>query len=307
MPIPMVCDYCGESFFTKKQTYKSNHSRYHKDSCKKCISIKQRDRRIFECGVDNILAYHDATGKNIDGVFTPVSGQMAYDLFKNYDIAILFDENDYIKSTAPLPFVCNIHPEEGIQYKTWLQAKRKNGIPICKRCVLQSMKERNKFSYDFVKEEFEKKGYCLLSENYENVNEKLNFICVRHPNLGVQTTKFASIRYSLFSCSECLREYLNRENHWKDERTMAMNKNEYKKWRQYVLERDNFTCQRCGEKEAQLNVHHLYSFRDYKLFRISVWNGITLCRNCHNLFHIIYGKKIFCPEDLYEHLQNFDV
>ena len=105
MPIPMVCDYCGESFFTKKQTYKSNHSRYHKDSCKKCISIKQRDRRIFECGVDNILAYHDATGKNIDGVFTPVSGQMAYDLFKNYDIAILFDENDYIKSTTPLPFV----------------------------------------------------------------------------------------------------------------------------------------------------------------------------------------------------------
>lgn len=305
MPIPMICDYCGDDFFTKKQTYKSNHAKYHKDSCKKCIPVKQRDRRIFECGVDNILAHHDATGRNISSVFTPISGQMAYDLFNNYDITILFNSDDYIKSTTPLPFICNVHPEEGVQYKTWLQVKRKKGIPICRACVLQSVKEKYKFSYDFVKDEFDKKGYVLLSDNYEKITDELKFICNKHQYLGVQKTRFISIRYSLFSCPECLREHRTKEDFYRDERTAAMNKSEYKKWRISVLERDNFTCQRCGEKETQLNVHHLYSFRDYKLFRLEVWNGITLCLSCHNLFHSIYGKKIFCPEDLYEHLQNF--
>lgn len=305
MNILMICDYCGDEFVIKKQTYKLNHTRYHKDACKKCVYIKQRDRRIFECGVDNLLAQHKVTGRNISGNFYPISGEQAYELFDNYNITILFNKEDYITSDTKLPFICNIHNEDGIQYKNWLQAKRKNGSPICRSCVLEYMKNKYKFSYDFVKEEFNKKGYVLLTDNYKNVFQDLDFICEKHQDKGIQTVRFTSIRYSTYSCLYCLSEHRLTSLFESDERSLLMNKREYKNWRKFVLYRDNFQCQSCGEINKKLNVHHLYGFREYVQYRLSNWNGITLCEKCHNEFHVLYGKKHFYPEDLYEYMQKY--
>ena len=56
---------------------------------------------------------------------------------------------------------------------------------------------------------------------------------------------------------------------------------EYKKWRKGCMERDDFTCQRCGEK-GYLTVHHIKSFAKYPKLRFELTNGITLCENCHS-------------------------
>lgn len=63
------------------------------------------------------------------------------------------------------------------------------------------------------------------------------------------------------------------------------------KWRKSVYTKDNYTCQVCGAKNCKLNAHHLDGWAENPELRYDVTNGVTLCINCHNKFHSIYGKK----------------
>lgn len=61
---------------------------------------------------------------------------------------------------------------------------------------------------------------------------------------------------------------------------------EIKLWRNFVFERDNFTCQHCGDnKGGNLQAHHIKSFADYPELRFEVSNGLTLCKPCHDKHH----------------------
>lgn len=66
---------------------------------------------------------------------------------------------------------------------------------------------------------------------------------------------------------------------------------EYKIWRKIVLEKYNFTCQKCGVYGGKLHSHHIKSFCDFKSLRFLIINGIIFCNKCHRLFHNIYGNK----------------
>ena len=89
--------------------------------------------------------------------------------------------------------------------------------------------------------------------------------------------------------------------YYKDENDLKTNKNKsrkidyaYIKWRNSVLNRDNYTCKLCGKTkdETILNVHHIERYADNEELRTDVSNGITLCYECH--------KKIFNREEEFE-------
>ncbi len=60
---------------------------------------------------------------------------------------------------------------------------------------------------------------------------------------------------------------------------------EYKKWRDAVFERDDYTCQHCHQHGGKLNAHHIKPFSEFPQLRLEVSNGITLCEKCHKEVH----------------------
>ena len=56
---------------------------------------------------------------------------------------------------------------------------------------------------------------------------------------------------------------------------------EGKIWRVAVFERDDYTCQECGERGGRLQAHHIKSYYEHPESRFGVDNGQTLCADCH--------------------------
>jgi hypothetical protein len=62
---------------------------------------------------------------------------------------------------------------------------------------------------------------------------------------------------------------------------------EYKKWREEVFNRDNYSCTECGAKSQKgvsvyLEAHHIMPFATHPKLRFATENGQTLCKKCHN-------------------------
>lgn len=59
----------------------------------------------------------------------------------------------------------------------------------------------------------------------------------------------------------------------------------WQKKRLEIMQRDNFTCQICGETEKQLHVHHLTYLPGRNIWDYSAKHLITVCEECHEFEH----------------------
>ena len=66
----------------------------------------------------------------------------------------------------------------------------------------------------------------------------------------------------------------------------------YQDWRKQVLKRDKRKCQMPGCKRGgkRMQVHHIRKWSTAAYLRYEVYNGITLCWDCHNE---VNGKEIY--------------
>lgn len=64
---------------------------------------------------------------------------------------------------------------------------------------------------------------------------------------------------------------------------------EYIEWRTGVYERDNYTCQGCGQVGGELNAHHIIPWSVSEEKRFDLDNGQTLCYECHVKVHALDG------------------
>lgn len=73
-----------------------------------------------------------------------------------------------------------------------------------------------------------------------------------------------------------------------------LNKEKYTKWRNAVLERDDYKCMWPGcSCKKKLTVHHIKKWADDHYLRYAVGNGITLCR--------VHHRRIWGQEEQWEH------
>lgn len=67
------------------------------------------------------------------------------------------------------------------------------------------MKPEN-YTYEFVYNEFKSKGYELISDKYIVLSQKLDYICNKHREKGIQNISFYDLHIRDRGCPYCGRE-----------------------------------------------------------------------------------------------------
>jgi 5-methylcytosine-specific restriction endonuclease McrA/uncharacterized protein YkuJ len=73
---------------------------------------------------------------------------------------------EYVNNKQKLDYICPENHLESIRWDSWVQGNR------CLACG-----GKKKFTTDFIQAEFEKEGYVLLTLDYINCEQELNYIC----------------------------------------------------------------------------------------------------------------------------------
>lgn len=186
----------------------------------------------------------------------------------------------YVNSKIPLEYICPKEHMGCIIWNCWQRGNR------CDECG-----GTKKLTIEFIRVEFEKEGYILLTKEYINAHQELEYIC---PKGDYGTTIWNSWQQG-HRCFRCRYENNKGENHprWNinltdKERIIQRNYQEYDEWRFAVYKKYKHICQVCG-KYGEI-AHHLESYGTNFDLRLVLNNGICLCKSCHNSFHYKYGR-----------------
>jgi hypothetical protein len=201
---------------------------------------------------------------------------------------------EYKNNQTKLTIMCN----KGHTYQTvYYSFQGGNRCPVCAN---EQKIIRQTHTYEYVKNFIENElpyGFKLIEQEYISNETPMEIECAEGHRFK---SRFGSLLTSK-GCPICWRENNHGENHpsWKPEltdedRAKLRHIEGYKEWRDSVYERDNYTCQCCGDNHGgNLNAHHKDGYSWCKEKRTDVENGITLCDRCHALdddsFHKMYG------------------
>lgn len=207
----------------------------------------------------------------------------------------LLSEN-YNGETSDIVVMCSCGKVYITTYASIRNSGRTDGICKCKECAKYYNRNYFRMSFEDVKEYFNKNDCVLLSskEEYINIFSEFRFIArCGHEH----TTTFQSFKNSKHKiCKECIKKVNSGKNayNWNggyDSESIRFRKTyEFKQWVKSVYKRDNYICQCCYKKGVKLNAHHLNGYNWDIENRTNVDNGITLCEDCHNDFHNMYGR-----------------
>ena len=77
---------------------------------------------------------------------------------------------------------------------------------------------------------------------------------------------------------------------WSYGLSAKMRKRNCTTWSKNIKKKDGNICKKCDSTD-KLHAHHIVNWSFDKTLGYDIKNGITLCENCHKLFHKNYGKK----------------
>lgn len=208
-------------------------------------------------------------------------------LFIKYNCELL--ESQYISNDTPMLFRCNCGREDTKSYSTFSKK------PQCKYCSFENLALERCHSYEYIFEYFKSFDCELLSKEYINSKTKLKYVAKCGHEDYVTFDSFKANKHHI--CYECSKQMQSGENSYNykggvysSELEMFRKSYDFKKWQKDVFNRDDYTCQCCGDnKGGNLNAHHKDGYNWCVEKRVDVNNGVTLCKDCHKDFHLNYG------------------
>lgn len=151
---------------------------------------------------------------------------------------------------------------------------------------------------------------CRYTENLPKISPKIRSLKTRQKISQSLTGRKQSMETRLKlvkSLPRGIKHHNYNSNLTEEDRLKEKGRNkttEYIMWKTNVFQRDNYTCQIIGDKgNYDIVAHHLQGWHWYKEGRYDVNNGITLSKEIHNIFHMIYGIRNNTKEQFNEFLK----
>lgn len=174
----------------------------------------------------------------------------------------------YIGSAAKLDYICPKGHSGSINWDHWKQGQR------CSTCG-----GSKKLTIEFVKSEFEKKGWACLSTEYINSWSKLKYICPEG-HAGTMLWNSWQQGKGRLTCAIINNAGLSHYN-WKGGISCEPYCQDWtKEYKEYIKQRDAYKCLNpyCNSKSPdKLAVHHI----NYNKKSCGPENLITICRSCN--------------------------
>ena len=206
------------------------------------------------------------------------------------------------KNKQKLDYVCKNGHQQSIRWHDWRRGRR------CRLCYDAVIGNRDRHSLDFIKFEFEKEGYRLLTTEYKGNKQKLNYVCSAGHRHHIRWNdwqqghrcQICAIINRIGQCNHNWRGGISYEPYcsvWSD-----------KEYKSDIRERDGNQCLNpyCFHSDGVLNIHHI----DYNKKNCAPQNLITICRSCNaranfdRKWHTEFYRTILNKRYGYEYKEN---
>jgi hypothetical protein len=177
---------------------------------------------------------------------------------------------EYINPHVKLKYICPNGHKHKISWNKWLLGRR---CPYCSKKV--------KYKLNDIRKIFKSNGYTLLTDVYDNVFAKLNYICDKG-HVGYVT--WHNWKTNGARCMKCKHEKMigNGNPNWQGGISCEPYCYEwsFKEFKEYIKERDSNRCMNpdCWGNIHRLSIHHI----DYNKKNCVPENLITLCASCNS-------------------------
>lgn len=270
--LTLNCDQCGKEFRREKYYIERMKGDKH-FCCKECYDQYQREskssKETFIC---------ENCGKKV------VKNSHTYRSKTKHHFCSKKCSGEFNSKQSTITLTCSqcnkefVKPKSAVknskQYFCCSECKKLYNTKYCAKCNKPIPKSRK---YDLCSE-------CLAEERH---NEKyIKFNCA-YCGKESERLKAHTKGETLFCSRKCMGLYMRNDpiklaDVSKDPKIVD--------WSKKVISKFNNTCIKCGKHfDKGLNAHHLNS-KDWDKDNIyNVDNGIPLCINCHQDFHMLYG------------------
>ena len=193
---------------------------------------------------------------------------------------------EYINNGTKMSYRCTKGHEHSITWRDWVSGYR------CTYCA-----GKDKKTIEFIKEQFAKEDYGLISKEYVGAHSKLNYKCKDNHEHSITWNDWQQgVR-----CPTCM--YISRLEGGSANKDYCPVWSD-KEFKEMIKERDNHECQNpyCWHTIEKLCIHHI----DYNKKNCSPDNLITVCTSCNGRananreWHTAFYKTIIGNMEMYE-------
>ena len=141
--VKVKCDYCGKKIDKTYSKYCNSHEINDKDSCDDCKVLKSDESVFIKYGL-NHNSQIDTVRENINNA-SRTDEKLVIDIFKEKELTIVETNFHYKNFVSPIEFICNKHPEEGVQTTTYINLV--DGGMGCKKCRYDKISKENSYMW----------------------------------------------------------------------------------------------------------------------------------------------------------------